>query len=323
MWDPHTDLPPQTFDAKEGAPPGFPLIRTLAFGPNSKTLAAGGWDAVIRIYNLNAKNPSDGKQQRVCEGHLSAVFALAFSADGRSLLSGSFDHTVRLWEAFSGKQIGALQKGHLGAVHGVALAKDGRSFFSAGSDAAVFGWDVPGLANNGKLPQLTLGPQQLTEAWDVLATDDTAKGHHALWQCIASAKQAIPFMIEPERVYLLDPERVKKLFRDLDSIHFPTRLAAMKELEGKGRWMEGRYDAAMENPPSLEYKRRVEILKEKLSAKDAKSLAQERLRLRRFMLMCEQVGNGDAVEALRKIADRGPEDELREEARESLRRLKK
>ncbi len=322
VWDPQTDVLLKAFAAKEGSVPGFPVVRTLAFGPDSKTLAAGGWDGVIRVYNLNAKNPADVKEQRICEGHVSAVFALAFSSDGRSLVSGSFDRTVRLWETFSGKQIG-LFKGHLGEIQGVAFLRDGRSFFSAGTDSAVFCWDVPGLSNNGKLPELTLGPQQLNDAWDVLATEETPKGHLAMWQCIASAKQAIPHMMQPERVYLLDPERVKKLFRELDSAHFPTRLAAMRELEGKGRWMEGRYDAAMENPPSLEYKRRVEILKEKLQAKDAKSLAQERLRFRRFMLMCEQVGNADAIDALRKIADKGPEEELREEARASLQRLKK
>ena len=97
----------------------------------------------------------------------------------------------------------------------------------------------------------------------------------------------------------------------------------MGELASFGRWMEGRYDAAMANPPSLEYKRRVETLKEKLNAKDSPSLAQERLRVRRFMLMCEQVGGADAMDALKKLADKGPEEEVREEAKGSLSRLGK
>ena len=98
-------------------------------------------------------------------------------------------------------------------------------------------------------------------------------------------------------------------------------MAAMSELLGKGRWMEGRYAEAMANPPSLEYKRRVETLKEKLATNTALSLAQERLRMRRFMLICEQAGGADAITALQRIADRGPEAELREEAKGSLRRL--
>jgi hypothetical protein len=87
--------------------------------------------------------------------------------------------------------------------------------------------------------------------------------------------------------------------------------------------MEGRYDAAIANPPSLEYKRRVETLKEKLNVPGSKSLAQERLRVRRFMLMCEQVGGPDAIEAFQKLAAKGPEEELQEEAKGSLQRLTK
>lgn len=320
VWDPHTNALLKTFDVKEGPPPVFPTVRALAFAPDSKLLAAGGWDAVVRVYNINAKNPTDAKEQRVCEGHLSAVFSVAFSADGRSLLTGSFDRTVRLWEAFSGKQI-TQYKGHVGAVHGVAFLGDGRSFYSAGTDASVFLWDVPGLSNNGKLPELTLTVQELDSAWDILATEETPRGQQKMWQCIASAKQALPHLTN--KLYFLDPDNVKKLFRELDSNHFPTRLAAMNKLTAYGRWMEGRYDAAMATSPSLEYKRRVEILKEKLTATNSPSLAQERLRVRRIMQMCEQVGSAEAIDALRQLADKGPEEELREEAKASLQRLKK
>jgi hypothetical protein len=97
----------------------------------------------------------------------------------------------------------------------------------------------------------------------------------------------------------------------------------MKELEGYGRWMEGRYNEAIANPPSLEYKRRIETLKDKLNAVNSPSLAQERLRVRRFMLMCEQVAGPEALDALQKLADKGPEEELRAEARGSLQRMKK
>ena len=64
MWDPYTDMLLKAFDVREGQTPGIPTIRTLAFGPDSKTLAAGGWDAVIRIFNLGAKHPGDSKEAR-------------------------------------------------------------------------------------------------------------------------------------------------------------------------------------------------------------------------------------------------------------------
>jgi WD40 repeat protein len=313
----------QSFDVKEGPPATFPTCKCLAFGPDSKTLAAGGFDGIIRIYNLGAKNPTETREQRICEGHQSAVYALAFSPDGRTLVTGSFDKTARLWEAFSGKQI-AILKGHIGEVAGVAFGNDGRTVYSAGADTLVYHWDVPGLPpQKGKLPELTLVPQELDDAWTTLLTEDTARGHEMMWKCIASGKQAVPHLTKQKKLYLLDPERVKKLFKDLDSTNYPTRTAAQNELTGYGRWMEGRYDDAMANPPSLEYKRRVEILKDKLNAINSPSLAQERLRMRRIMLMCEQVGGDDAVAALRQVAERGPEEAIREEAQLSLQRMGK
>ncbi|MBI2805538.1 MAG: WD40 repeat domain-containing protein [Planctomycetes bacterium] len=320
VWSPSTKVLLKSFDVREGPPPPTPLVASLAFGPDSNTLAAGGWDALIRIYNLSAKNPTDIKERRQCEGHTSAIFSVAFSADGRSLVSGSFDRTARLWETFSGKQIASF-KGHIGEVRGVAFARGDRSVYSASTDGTVLHWDLPGLSNDGKLPQLTLGFQELENAWHTLSTKETARGHEAMWRCIASAKQAVPALTK--KIYLLDPERVKKLFKDLDSGHYPTRNAAMTELTNYGRWMEGRYDRAMNEPPSLEYKRRVDALKQKLASAKSPSLVQERLRVRRIMLMCEQAGTPEAVEALQNLAARAPEEELRQEAAAALRRMKK
>ena len=207
----------------------------------------------------------------------------------------------------------------LGEVRGVAFAADGRSLTSASSDGTLYRWDVPGLTNDGKLPVLTLPPQEIENIWTTLTTEETPRGHLAMWRGAAGAKQSIPLLAK--KLYLIDPERVKKLFKDLDSGHFPTRNSAMTELAGYGRWMEGRYDEAMRNPPSLEYKRRVDSLKQKLSAENSPSLAQERLRVRRIMLICEQAGTPDAIDALKRLADRGPEEDIRAEAAASLRRL--
>ncbi len=320
VWDPYTKDLVKSFDVKEGPPPPSVQVASLAFGPDSKALAVGGWDAMIRIYNITAKNPTDVREHKLCEGHHSAVFAVAFSADGRSLLSGSFDKTARLWEAFSGKQI-AEYKGHLGEVRGVSFGGDGRTVFSASTDCTSLQWDVPGLEGKGNLPELTLGVQEIENAWVTLFTEETARGHEAMWRCIASAKQAVPQLTK--KLYYLDPERVKKLFKDLDSGHYPTRTAAMTELTNYGRWMEGRYDTAIAEASSLEYKRRVEALKEKLAAGNSPSLLQERLRVRRIMLLCEQAKSPEAVDALRKLAERGPEEDIREDAKMSLKRLGK
>jgi len=69
--------------------------------------------------------------------------SLAFSRDGRRVLSGSDDHTVRLWEVKTGKEL-ARFTGHANAVTTVALSQDGRFALSGGIDNTVRLWRLPG-----------------------------------------------------------------------------------------------------------------------------------------------------------------------------------
>jgi WD40 repeat protein len=70
------------------------------------------------------------------------VDAVAFSLDGKRIVSGSEDRTVRLWDAGTGQQIGAPLTGHTGAVWGVAFSPDGRRVVSGSWDDTVRVWDV-------------------------------------------------------------------------------------------------------------------------------------------------------------------------------------
>ncbi len=320
VWNPATGDLTRTFDIKDGPAPNHPIVASLTFGPDSKTIAAGMFDASIRVFSIEARIPSDPLFHRNCEGHASVAYSIAFSPDGRTLISGSFDKTIRLWEAFSGKTI-ATFKGHGGPVVGVAFTNNGRSAFTGSLDTVIYQWDVPGLTGKGTLPNIVLSPQEVADAWSNLTLEETAKGHEFLWRVIASPKPAVDDLAK--KIYLVDPENVRKLFKELDSGNFAIRNTAMAKLIGYGRWMEGRYDEALIDPPSLEYKRRVEMLKDKLNQSNSPSLVQERLRLRRFMLICEQVGTPEALAALKMLSARGPEEDLRDEAKNSVERLSK
>jgi WD40 repeat protein len=82
---------------------------------------------------------------RSFSGHTEAVYSVSVSPDGKQLLTGSFDKTIKLFDFASGKEIKTFggEKGHQNLVLTVAFAPDGQTFASGGSDNTVKIWDVP------------------------------------------------------------------------------------------------------------------------------------------------------------------------------------
>jgi WD40 repeat protein len=68
--------------------------------------------------------------------HRDHVKCLVFTPDGRTLISGSEDKTVRIWDASTGREIRRLE-GYKGRVEAVALSPDGKTLASCGQDGTV------------------------------------------------------------------------------------------------------------------------------------------------------------------------------------------
>ncbi len=84
-------------------------------------------------------------QQPACvmtlQGHTHYVTCVALSEDGSTLVSGSFDNTVKVWDARTGECRATLQ-GHTSFVFSVAISGDGTTVVSGSWDNTVKVWDA-------------------------------------------------------------------------------------------------------------------------------------------------------------------------------------
>lgn len=74
-------------------------------------------------------------------GHTGAVQGLAVTPDGKALVTGGEDRTVRVWDVTSGKPLRSFQ-GHMTKVTAVGVRGDGRQVASASDDGAIRLWDL-------------------------------------------------------------------------------------------------------------------------------------------------------------------------------------
>lgn len=155
-------------------------IRAVAFSPDGSSVATGAANWCVSVWDVRAAE---------VVGHAQSGWGLAFDKSGRTMASGHYDGTVRLWGMSDPRRPTALATltGHGGPVTSVAFSPDGRTLASVSYDHTARLWDVadpahPALlstvpASTGQLEAVvfspsgkvivTAGDDHLIRLWDV------------------------------------------------------------------------------------------------------------------------------------------------------------
>jgi WD40 repeat protein len=209
------------WDVESREPLGLPLeghsheVYSVAFSPDAKTLASSSCaqkdsglciEGEIRLWDMEDRQPIGPP----LTGHNDSIESVAFSPDGKMLVSGGCGSTdeknrkqcqtgeILLWDVATRQPLDPPLSGHSDKAESVAFSPDGRMLASAGQDGTIILWDVatrqplgpPLTGHSDKVESVAFSPDGLMLAsagqdtsvilWDVTARQPLGpplKGH--------------------------------------------------------------------------------------------------------------------------------------------------
>ncbi len=117
---------------------GGQFVYAVAYSPDGQLIATGSDNAEGYVMVWDA---STGQRVATITGHEARVTSVEFSADGKSILTGSADRTARIFDIESGRET-AKFLGHLMGVWQATFSPDNRQVATASEDGSALVWDV-------------------------------------------------------------------------------------------------------------------------------------------------------------------------------------
>jgi WD40 repeat protein/DNA-binding CsgD family transcriptional regulator len=115
----------------------FAAIWAVAISRDGQYWAAGGRRGEVQVWRQGGKI-----LHLAWQAHTDRVSALAFSPDGRTLATGSWDGAIKLWDLESGSLLWTSRQTN--TIQCVAFAPYGRTLASGGDDTVIWLWDARG-----------------------------------------------------------------------------------------------------------------------------------------------------------------------------------
>ncbi|MEH2125748.1 WD40 repeat domain-containing protein [Nostoc sp.] len=117
---------------------------SLVLSRDGETLVTGSYRK-IKVWRTSPqtgiKSLKDAQPLHILMGHSHIVCSLAISADGKLLVSGSWDQTIKVWQLETGELLHTL-KGHRDRVYAIALSPDGQIIASGSADKTIKLWHL-------------------------------------------------------------------------------------------------------------------------------------------------------------------------------------
>ena len=131
----------------------------VSFSPNSTLLALASLKTV-KLWDVETRT-----DPVTLEGHTGEISRLAFSPDGKTLVSGAVNGVIKVWDVESYKEVATL-RGHTQAIYSAAFSRDGTALATGAWNGIVRVWDMENhseIATFGGYDSSVL--QGLLEGW--------------------------------------------------------------------------------------------------------------------------------------------------------------
>jgi WD40 repeat protein len=193
-------------------------VWAAVYSPDVTLIATGGHEPFSGQPQCSVQiwDAKTGELVATLKGHTIAVRCLAWTKDGKTLISGSYDNTIRTWNTTKWERTAVLD-GHSG-VYAIAISPNGRILASALFDMTARLWNLDDgqpissplqHADGVRCVSFSAGGKRLVTgcldknaySWDVAliireaGLDDLlldSKVRHVSWYCILATKRALP-----------------------------------------------------------------------------------------------------------------------------------
>jgi hypothetical protein len=241
---------------------------------------------------------------------------LAFSADGRWLAAfdvSTTESSILLLDALTAQRVHTL-RAH--SISHLVFSSDAKRLAAASTDHTVLVWDTSAMQTKPTSP--TALSKELAQWWDDLG-GAAVPAHKALGELVARPGQTVKLLCDRLKpVATVDAQRIAARINDLDDTRYAVRQGASQVLEQCGELAEPALCQALRNSVTLETRRRLEILLDKVEAAP-RSRAQ--LTAIRAVTALEWISTAEARDLLGAQAKGAPEARLTQEAHGALCRL--